>query len=59
MGDDPGALVALIREQPEIYRMSGPQKLLIQLAEADDAQRISLADRLLNRLATGTRGGPA
>ncbi|MBT8062296.1 MAG: transcription-repair coupling factor [Gammaproteobacteria bacterium] len=48
---DPAGLVALIREQPERYKMSGPLKLRIEAQLEDPAERMELAASLLSKLA--------
>jgi transcription-repair coupling factor (superfamily II helicase) len=47
---DPAALIRLIQERSQDYRMDGPQKLRILMQEEDDAVRFGETQDLLQRL---------
>ncbi|NIM70598.1 MAG: transcription-repair coupling factor [Xanthomonadales bacterium] len=48
---EPESLLALIRETPERYRMSGPQRMNIRAGASSALARLEMASRLLQRLA--------
>ncbi len=51
---DPAALLKLMQERPDRYRLDGPQKLLLRLDQAEPSERIELSQSLLSRLAPGS-----
>ena len=47
---DPAAVIALIRERPEDFRMDGPTRLRIRICEEDAERRFRAARSLMERL---------
>ena len=47
---DPKALVGLVEDEPERYRLDGPFKLRFSSTAASEAERIRAVEKLLLRL---------
>ncbi|HEU4618449.1 MAG TPA: transcription-repair coupling factor [Gammaproteobacteria bacterium] len=50
---DPAALVGLVGDEPETYRLDGPYKLRFSWGHAHDEQRVGAVEKLLLRLGAG------